>query len=82
MADLIGIARAVGKIAKPIADSGIFGTLSKAHSDSYKELQPNATNVSQGSNVSIASSSNVSKYKGTTKTTMSFGDTESGGPNA
>jgi len=82
MADLIGIAKTVGAVAKPVADSGIFGTLSKLHSDSYKGLQPNATNVSQGSNVSTSTSSNVSKYKGTTKTTMSFGDTEKGGPNA
>ena len=82
MADLIGVARTVGKAAKVVADTGFFGTLSKLHSDSYKGLQPNATNISQGSNVSTSTSSNVSKYKGTTKTTMSFGDTNSGSANA
>ena len=82
MADLIGVARAVGKAAKVVAEANIFGSLANQSADSYKGLQPNATNVSQGSNVSTSTSSNVSKYKGTTKTTMSFGDTESGGPNA
>tara|TARA_R100000458_G_scaffold22259_1_gene19949 strand:+ start:191 stop:415 length:225 start_codon:yes stop_codon:yes gene_type:complete len=48
MADIGKALDAVVKTAAKAGESGIFGSLAKQHSDSYKGLSPSRTSVTEG----------------------------------